>query len=268
MDEEILNYFSKCLSVLSEYKSKKTCDLFPMPLFHGTDKKALSQNQNELCKTKKLNKIALETLLRLLITNNFNPFSDEFSVSTPLDPDKELKRQKAKEFEKNGEKLFGRETYWNIVHAIEHAESISKGNKTLWNYDYFFVTSGLRRAYSYATKSTWHGELGYFTHWLYVAVKELNISLNNITKEEKEAVDFVASIFSNEPEPIIICLNDLKLEDLEDEAGGDAKLFFSTQNSYRVLKEIDIHSYPYMEISKQTAYEIDENFEKVYRQLR
>ena len=268
-DEEILNYFSKTLSVLTEYKITSSLNnIFPMPLFHGTDKKVLHLDNKEISKIKKNNKISLLTLFNLLMINHFNPFSDDFSVKSPLDPNKEIKKQKAKEFEKKGELLFGQEVYWNIVHAIEHASSIAKENKTLWNYDYFFVTSGLRRAHSYATKSAWYGKLGYFTHWLYVAVKELNISLTNITEEEREAIEFIESIFNNVSEPIILCINNLKIEDLKDEDGKSTTLVFSTQNSYRVLKDMDIHSYPYMEISTHTAYDIDEKLEQFYQSLR
>ena len=110
--------------------------------------------------------------------------------------------------------------------------------------------------------------MGYFTHWLYVAVKELNISLTNITEEEREAIEFIESIFNNVSEPIILCINNLKIEDLKDEDGKSTTLVFSTQNSYRVLKDMDIHSYPYMEISTHTAYDIDEKLEQFYQSLR
>lgn len=271
-EEEILSNFSTFISQITKCNSIEQIDFsqeYPFPLFHGTDKKILSLSNQEIRNARIYTNEGLKLLYNLLIENNFDPCSKEFSVESPEDPDKEIKRKKLNKFNEDGKKLFGKEIFNNICNSMIHVPSILKGNTNLWSYKNFYVTTGPRRAYNYAAMSNWFGELGYFTHWLYVAVKELNLKFNMLSKAQEDSIAFISSITNNTPEPIILYINHIKTTELETENKFEKTLKFpTTQNSFKVIKDIDIHSFPSMELSKQIAYSLDEKLELLYRNIK
>lgn len=269
-ETESLKFLKEEFLKLSKYKNYNDIDFstdFPLPLFHGTDKKILNLSTQEISNIRKFNRIAFDSLYKNLLNNNFNPLSSEFCPK-PDDPEKNIKLKNKKKFDDDCIKMFGKTNYQNIVNTFIHADSISNQDSNLWNYNYFFATTGTMRAYNYAALSSWFGELGYFTHWLYTAAIK-KIDLSNIPEIEKEAINYISSIYDNDPQPIILYIDKIKMNEIENENKfNKAKTpFLMTQDSYKIKKDIDIHLYPYFELSKETAYKLDSLLDNIYANI-
>ncbi len=268
-ENESLDFLRTKINELKKIKTLNDFDfskIYPVLLFHGTDKRILSLSNDEINKARNYNMLAFRTLHRLLLENNFNPFDKGYSPSSPFDPEKEEKLHKKKEFFDKCNALFGEKTFDKIIKVFQNDNLILQGKSNLWQYNNLYTTPGTRIAYDYASRSAWFGELGYHTHCLYIAAKGINLDFSKLPEEEKEAVNFVDSIFNNSPEPIIFYLENINIDEIA-EVNQSKTGTLSTSGTFEVLSKIDLHTLPYLELSEKNALEIDEEFENIYSDI-
>lgn len=222
-----------------------------LTLYHGTDARILSMSREEYASYFTDVDIALAYLWTI-----WKPLNQKSLVRELRWPNGELKGTVPISFLESRKQQFidaGKEVFYTNLSEKVNMFSWTEEGAELYQYGSLYATTSREIASNYARNAFAGGERGLIVYRMLEGLEFLGIPLGNPGEKTFRAIQRVKSFAeANEPEPVIVIIDDVLPCDLLSEDGKPAdkkiQLFFDPgiliDFTFRYVKDVDLSTYP------------------------